>query len=264
MSETGARDGHGERANEPVSGSTASGDATAADAVHGDGMSAATSGRIAATPTAASSTSAGANAGTMRSVAVFCGSTPGADPALMDAAYDAGRVIAERGLTLVYGAGGGGLMGAVSQGALDAGGEVVGFIPSLMVEREWGRHDLTEFHEVDTMHTRKAGMATRADAFLTLPGGLGTLEEIFEVWTWRTIGYHDKPVGFLDVKGFWRPLLDAVRGLADAGFIRQSVIDDAVVAPTIDEALDALAARCIVSGADLRGGSRRVRMCSRA
>ena len=254
MSETGARDGHGERANEPVSGSTASRDATAADAVHGDRMSAATSGRIAATPTAASSTSAGASAGTMRSVAVFCGSTPGAHPALMDAAYDAGRVIAERGLTLVYGAGGGGLMGAVSQGALDAGGEVVGFIPSLMVEREWGRHDLTEFHEVDTMHTRKAGMATRADAFLTLPGGLGTLEEIFEVWTWRTIGYHDKPVGFLDVKGFWRPLLDAVRGLAGAGFIRQSVIDDAVVAPTIDEALDALAARCIVSGAGLRGG----------
>ena len=238
MSETGARDGHGERANEPVSGSTASRDATAADAVHGDRMSAATSGRIAATPTAASSTSAGASAGTMRSVAVFCGSTPGAHPALMDAAYDAGRVIAERGLTLVFGAGG--------------------------VEREWGRHDLTEFHEVDTMHTRKAGMATRADAFLTLPGGLGTLEEIFEVWTWRTIGYHDKPVGFLDVKGFWRPLLDAVQGLADAGFIRQSVIDDAVVAPTIDEALDALAARCIVSGAGLRGGSRRVRMCSRA
>ena len=254
MSETGARDGHGERANEPVRGSTAPGDARGADAVHGGGMGAATSGRIAAMPTAASSTSAGANAGTMHSVAVFCGSTPGADPALMDAAYDAGRVIAERGLTLVYGAGGGGLMGAVSQGALDAGGEVVGFIPSLMVEREWGRHDLTEFHEVDTMHTRKAGMTTRADAFLTLPGGLGTLEEIFEVWTWRTIGYHDKPVGFLDVKGFWRPLLDAVRGLAGAGFIRQSVIDDAVVAPTIDEALDALAARCIVSGAGLRGG----------
>lgn len=264
MSETGARDGHGERANEPVRGSTAPGDARGADAVHGGGMGAATSGRIAAMPTAASSTSAGANAGTMHSVAVFCGSTPGADPALMDAAYDAGRVIAERGLTLVYGAGGGGLMGAVSQGALDAGGEVVGFIPSLMVEREWGRHDLTEFHEVDTMHTRKAGMTTRADAFLTLPGGLGTLEEIFEVWTWRTIGYHDKPVGFLDVQGFWRPLLDAVQGLADAGFIRQSVIDDAVVAPTIDEALDALAARCIVSGAGLRGGSRRVRMCSRA
>ena len=234
MSEAGARDGHGERANEPVGGSTAPGDATAADAVHGDvterdGRSAAASGRIAATQTAASSTSAGANARTMRSVAVFCGSTPGADPALMNAAYDAGRVIAERGLTLVYGAGGG-------------------------VEREWGRHDLTEFYEVDTMHTRKAGMATRADAFLTLPGGLGTLEEIFEVWTWRTIGYHDKPVGFLDVKGFWRPLLDAVQGLADAGFIRQSVIDDAVVAPTIDEALDALAARCIVSGAGLRGG----------
>lgn len=184
------------------------------------------------------------NPSRLESVAVFCGSTPGVDPDLMDAAYEAGRVIAERGLTLVYGAGGGGLMGAVSQGALDAGGEVVGFIPSLMVEREWGRHDITEFHEVDTMHTRKAGMADRADAFLTLPGGLGTLEEVFEIWTWRTVGYHDKPVGFLDVKGFWQPLLAAVSGLSDAGFIRRSVIEDVVVEPTIDRALDALAAAC--------------------
>ena len=190
----------------------------------------------------------------LRSVAVFCGSTPGKNPGLMDAAYEAGRVIAERDLALVYGAGGGGLMGAVSQGALDAGGEVVGFIPTLMVEREWGRVDLTEFHEVDTMHTRKAGMAERADAFLTLPGGLGTLEEIFEVWTWRTIGYHSKPVGFLDVDGFWRPLLDALRGISDAGFVRGSVIDDAVVEPTIERALDALAARCTVTGQELRPG----------
>lgn len=172
----------------------------------------------------------------------------------MEVARDAGRAIAERGLTLVYGAGGGGLMGAVSQGALDAGGEVVGFIPSLMVEREWGRADLTEFHEVDTMHTRKAGMAERADAFLALPGGLGTLEEIFEVWTWRTIGYHSKPVGFLDVGGFWRPLLDALQGIADAGFVRQSVLDDAVVEPTIERALDALAARCVVTDEALRPG----------
>lgn len=197
---------------------------------------------------------AAARTAPMRSVAVFCGSTPGNDPALVDAAYEAGRVIAERGLVLVYGAGGGGLMGAVSQGALDADGDVVGFIPSLMVEREWGRGDLTEFHEVDTMHTRKAGMAERADAFLTLPGGLGTLEEIFEVWTWRTIGYHSKPVGFLDVNGFWRPLMDAVQGLADAGFIRQGVVDDAVVETTIERALDALAARCVVTGEGLRGG----------
>lgn len=259
MSDTGATEAHGERANEPAGGSGSPSDAPDARGAHGDAtksdaLSAATTRNVTTVLTTAPSTSPGADAGTMRSVAVFCGSTPGADPALMDAAYDAGRVIAERGLTLVYGAGGGGLMGAVSQGALDAGGEVVGFIPSLMVEREWGRHDLTEFHEVDTMHTRKAGMATRADAFLTLPGGLGTLEEIFEVWTWRTIGYHDKPVGFLDVQGFWRPLLDAVQGLADAGFIRQNVIDDVVVAPSIDEALDALAARCIVSGAGLRGG----------
>lgn len=192
--------------------------------------------------------------GAMTSVAVFCGSAPGHDPALMDTAYDAGRVIAERGLTLVYGAGGGGLMGAVSQGALDAGGRVIGFIPTLMVEREWGRRDLTEFHEVDTMHTRKAGMAQAADAFLTLPGGLGTLEEIFEVWTWHTIGYHRKPLGFLDVGGFWQPMLNAVRGLADAGFIRPSVLDDIVVEPTIDAALDALAAACPPSDDGLKPG----------
>lgn len=191
----------------------------------------------------------------MRSVAVFCASTPGHDPALRDAAYDAGRAIAERGLTLVYGAGGGGLMGDVSQGALDAGGEVVGFIPTLMVEREWGRGDLTEFHEVDTMHTRKAGMADRADAFLTLPGGLGTLEEIFEVWTWRTIGYHSKPVGFLDTAGFWRPMFDALQGIVDAGFVRQSVLDDVVIEPTIERALDALAAKCLVTDEPLRPGT---------
>lgn len=180
--------------------------------------------------------------GPLRSIAVFCGSTPGHAAVLMDAAYEAGRVIAERGLTLVYGAGGGGLMGAVSSGALDVGGEVVGFIPSLMVEREWGRKDITEFHEVSTMHERKAGMAERADAFLALPGGLGTLEEIFEVWTWRTIGYHNKPVGFLDVDGFWQPLIGALRGVADAGFVRPEIVDALIVEPTIERALDALRA----------------------
>jgi len=176
-------------------------------------------------------------------VAVFCGSSPGNDPALPRVAYDVGRGLAERGIGLVYGGGGQGLMREVSQGALDAGGEVIGVIPRSMVEREWGRDDLTEVHVVETMHERKALMAELADAFLCLPGGLGTLEEIVEVWSWRQIGFNDDPVGFLDVGGFWTPLLDALAGLVDAGFVRQEVLDDVVVAEGLDEALAGLAAR---------------------
>ena len=179
----------------------------------------------------------------LRRVAVFCASSPGTDPALLDAAYDVGVGLAARGIGLVYGAGGKGLMGRVSQGALDTGGEVIGVIPRAMVEREWGRADLTEVHVVETMHERKALMAQYADAFLCLPGGLGTLEEIFEVWSWRQIDFLDDPVGLLNVAGFWDPLLVALDGLVDAGFVRREVIDDLVVAATLAEALEGLASR---------------------
>ena len=143
----------------------------------------------------------------------------------------------------MYGGGGFGLMGEVSQGALDAGGEVIGVIPRSMVDREWGRPDLTELHLVDTMHERKALMAEYADAFLCLPGGLGTLEEVFEVWSWRQIGFNDDPVAFLNVDGFWTPLLDALEGLVDAGFLRRDVMEDLVVADDLDAALAGLDAR---------------------
>ena len=179
----------------------------------------------------------------LRRLAVFCGSSDGTDPALLDVAYDVGAGLARRGIGLVYGGGGKGLMGRVSQGALDAGGEVVGVIPRAMVEREWGRDDLTEVHVVETMHERKALMARYADAFLCLPGGLGTLEEIFEVWSWRQLDFLDDPVGFLDVAGFWDPLLAALHGLVDAGFVRAEVLDDLVVAADLDQALAGLVAR---------------------
>lgn len=179
----------------------------------------------------------------IRRVAVFCGSSDGTDPAWRRAAYDVGRGLAERGLGLVYGGGGGGLMREVSQGALDSGGEVIGVIPRSMVDREWGRHDLTQLHVVQTMHERKAMMAELADAFLCLPGGLGTLEEIIEVWSWRHIGFNDDPVGFLNTGEFWTPLLTALDGLVDAGFVRRTVLDDVVVAETLDEALTGLASR---------------------
>jgi uncharacterized protein (TIGR00730 family) len=179
----------------------------------------------------------------LRRLAVFCGSAAGTDPSLLEAAYAVGAGLAERGIGLVYGAGGLGLMGRVSQGALDAGGEVIGVIPRAMVEREWGRDDLTELHVVETMHERKALMAQYADAFLCLPGGLGTLEEIFEVWSWRQIAFLDDPVGFLNVGGFWDPLLSALHGLVGAGFVRPEVIDDLVVAASLDDALAGLASR---------------------
>ena len=186
----------------------------------------------------------------LRRIAVFCGSAPGNDTAFVDRAYAVGRDLAARGLGLVYGAGGGGVMGAVSQGALDAGGEVIGVIPRSMVEREWGRGDLSELHVVETMHERKALMAHYADAFLGLPGGLGTLEEITEVWSWRQIGFNDDPVGLLDVNGFWRPLFSALQGLVDAGFLRQDVLDDLVVADTLDDALAGFATRVGVEFVD--------------
>ncbi len=189
----------------------------------------------------------------LRRVAVFCASSAGTDPNLAGHAYGVGRGLAERGIGLVYGAGGQGLMREVSQGALDAGGEVIGVIPRSMVEREWGRADLTEVHIVETMHERKALMAEYADAFLCLPGGLGTLEEIFEVWSWRQIGFNDDPVGFLNVDGFWTPLLATLDGLVDAGFVRREVIDDLVVADNLDDALVGLAARAgLGDGLDAR------------
>ena len=174
---------------------------------------------------------------------VFCGSTPGTDPRWVDFAHDVGAELARREIGLVYGAGGGGLMGAVAQGALDEGGEVIGVIPTFMIEREWGRDDLTEVHVVETMHERKALMADLTSAFLALPGGMGTLEEVFEVWTWRQIGLLDKPVGFLDADGFWTPLLDSLRGISQAGFMSQASLDDVVVAPDLDATLAGLEAR---------------------
>ncbi|GAA4380407.1 TIGR00730 family Rossman fold protein [Nocardioides caricicola] len=190
----------------------------------------------------------------IRRVAVFCASSPGVDPDLARQSYDVGRGLAERGIGLVYGGGGYGLMRDVSQGALDAGGEVIGVIPRSMVEREWGRDDLTELHVVETMHERKAMMAELADAFLCLPGGLGTLEEIVEVWSWRHIGFNDDPIAFLNLGGIWTPFLDALHGLVDAGFIRRAVLEDVVVAEDLDAALAGLTDRLDAEiGDKLRG-----------
>ena len=141
------------------------------------------------------------------SLCVYCGSRPGADPAYTATARAVGHWIGERGAQLVYGGGNNGLMGQVAEATLEAGGRVVGVIPQALVERELANPACTELHIVDSMHERKRMMAERADAFLALPGGIGTLEEFFEVWTWRQLGYHDKPVGLLNVDGYYDGLM---------------------------------------------------------
>jgi uncharacterized protein (TIGR00730 family) len=156
----------------------------------------------------------------IRSVCVFCGSNAGNDSRFAEAARDFGTLLAKEGIALVYGGGHVGLMGILADAVLANGGKVIGVIPRALWDREVGHRGLTELHIVETMHERKAMMASLADAFVALPGGLGTLEEIFEVWTWAQLGIHAKPLGFLDVAEFYGPLLEFLDRGVEAGFIR--------------------------------------------
>lgn len=179
----------------------------------------------------------------MRRLAVFIASSDGNDPAYTELAVAVGTELGRRGIGLVYGGGRRGLMGALADAALEAGGEVIGVIPRSMFEREWAHESVTELLVCDSMHERKALMAEHADAFAALPGGIGTLEEFFEVWSWRQLGFHAKPVGFLNAAGFWTPLLDALHGIAASGFLPASTLEDLAVAPDLPALLDELEAR---------------------
>ncbi|WP_443692888.1 TIGR00730 family Rossman fold protein [Pseudomonas protegens] len=156
----------------------------------------------------------------LTSVCVFCGASTGANPLYREAAQALGRAIAERKLTLVYGGGAVGLMGIVADAALAAGGEVIGIIPQSLKDKEIGHRGLTRLEVVDGMHARKARMAELSDAFIALPGGLGTLEELFEVWTWGQLGYHHKPLGLLEVNGFYEKLSGFLDHIVSEGFVR--------------------------------------------
>ena len=153
------------------------------------------------------------------SLCVYCGSRPGANPAYAQVARSVGEWIGRHGGQLVYGGGHNGLMGLLADATLAAGGRVVGIIPKALVEREWAHKGCSELHVVDTMHERKRMMAERADAFLAFPGGIGTFEEFFEVWTWRQLGYHDKPVGLLNVDGYYDGLLGFMQTGVDQQFM---------------------------------------------
>ena len=153
------------------------------------------------------------------SVCVYCGSRPGLNPEFATAARQVGTWIGKHSGQLVYGGGKAGLMGIVADATLQAGGRVVGIIPKGLVEKEWAHHGCTELHIVDTMHDRKRMMAERADTFIALPGGIGTFEELFEVWTWRQLGYHDKPIGLLNTAGYYDQLLDFLGQSVDQQFL---------------------------------------------
>ncbi|EWS66197.1 MAG: TIGR00730 family Rossman fold protein [Hydrogenophaga sp.] len=153
------------------------------------------------------------------SLCVYCGSRPGSQPEFTEAARAVGEWIGRHGGQLVYGGGCNGLMGTVAQATLDAGGRVVGVIPKALVDKEWANHACTELHVVETMHERKRLMAEHADAFLALPGGIGTFEEFFEVWTWRQLGYHDKPVGLLNVAGYYDGLMQFLHSTVEQQFM---------------------------------------------
>ena len=153
------------------------------------------------------------------SLCVYCGSRSGNSPEFADLARQVGRWIGEHGGQLVYGGGRSGLMGILADAALEAGARVIGVIPKALVEKEYAHTGCTELHVVETMHERKRIMAEHADAFLALPGGIGTLEEFFEVWTWRQLGYHDKPVGLLNLNGFYDGLLGFLQSAVGSGFM---------------------------------------------
>ena len=153
------------------------------------------------------------------SICVYCGSRPGTEPAFADAARQVGLWIAQNNGQLVYGGGHNGLMGMMADACLQAGGRVVGVIPKALVEKEWAHSGCSELHVVENMHERKSLMAERADAFLAMPGGIGTFEEFFEVWTWRQLGYHDKPVGLLNIKGYYDNLLAFLSTSVQQGFM---------------------------------------------
>jgi uncharacterized protein (TIGR00730 family) len=156
----------------------------------------------------------------MRRVCVFCGSNSGLRPEYADSARALGTLIAKSGMGLVYGGGNVGLMGAVADAALAAGGEVIGVIPKALLELEVGHLDITELRVVANMHERKATMAELADGFIALAGGIGTMEELFEIWTWGALGLHAKPLGFLDVAGYYQHLHAFLNHMAAEGFVK--------------------------------------------
>ncbi|WP_396596022.1 TIGR00730 family Rossman fold protein [Dokdonia sp. R86516] len=174
----------------------------------------------------------------LASICVYCGSSAGTDPEIINQARLLGATLAKKDKTLVYGAAKIGVMGAVAQGALDANGKVIGVIPAFLQIKEVVHTGLTELIVNETMHERKMKLQELSDGFITLPGGFGTMEELFEVLTWSQLALHKKPVGMLNVNGFYDDLLSALKNMVDKGFLKQENYDILLVDTTIDGLLD--------------------------
>ena len=175
----------------------------------------------------------------LSSICVFCGSNGGADPAYLQAAQAVGRGLAERGIRIVYGGGKVGMMGAVADAARDAGGEVIGVIPQAIFDLEIGHTGIDDLRVVGSMHERKALMAELSDAFIALPGGIGTLEELFEVYTWAQLGIHAKPLGLIDVAGYYQPLVDFLDHAVQERFLRAETRTLLAVSDDLDDLIAA-------------------------
>lgn len=173
----------------------------------------------------------------MKSVCVYCASSPGVRPEYAVAAESLARLLAQRGITVIYGGSSKGLMGRLADAALAAGGRVIGVLPQSLIDKEVGHDGLHELHIVSSMHERKALMSDFADAFIALPGGFGTLEEIIETVTWAQLGFHNKPCGLLNVAGYFDPLCQFMAGAVAEGFIRSAHRDILQVAASPEELL---------------------------
>jgi hypothetical protein len=178
----------------------------------------------------------------MNRIAIYCGSATPADPVYIDTARAVGRTLAERGIGVVYGGGKLGLMGAVADSALEAGGEVIGVIPDALVEAEVAHRGLTELHPVRTMHQRKQLFTDLSDGFITIPGGTGTMDELWEAMSWAQLGYHAKPVGLLNAAGYYDHLIAFVAKMAEVGFLRPQHRELLIVDDALEGLLDKMAA----------------------
>ena len=178
----------------------------------------------------------------MKRLAVYCGSATPADPVYMDCAHAVGAGLADRGIGVVYGGGRLGLMGAVADSALAAGGEVIGVIPQALVDAEVAHRGLTELHTVEGMHDRKRTFTDLSDGFVTIPGGTGTMDELWEALSWAQLGYHAKPVGLLNVAGYYDALVAFWAKMGAVGFLRPQHRDLLIVADTLDDLLARMAA----------------------
>lgn len=176
----------------------------------------------------------------MRRLAVYCGASMGADPLFEGTARDLGEEMARRGIDLVYGGGHRGLMGVVADAVLEAGGRAFGVIPQALVDLEVAHTGLTKLHTVASMHERKAKMTELTDAFVAIPGGIGTLDELFEAWTWNALGYHSKPFCLLNVAGFWDRLIGFLDHVTESGFMSPERRAQLLVADDIGESIEKL------------------------